>query len=215
MACAWALCSCTRRWPFATRLRGYLTFQLGRHKARCVAVRLLMPPVENRTYHFHGIRLSTFGSSPCSHEAFLPISPAPQCIPRGQLARSLGTFVPVFPKARGLRYQSPSWCTWLSHALTTMPHPTPHEGIGVSYGSRLPTSTLLRILHKVSRVRHTGLKRNDLGGALLSAPSALCGFPIFHRVCQVYLCYLPQQGSAVLVLISARLIPISIDWLTS
>src|SRR5215831_10041592 len=43
--------------------------QLGRHKARCVAVRLLMPPVENRTYHFHGIRLSTCGPSPCAHEA--------------------------------------------------------------------------------------------------------------------------------------------------
>ena len=37
---------------------------LGRHKARCVAVRLLMPPVENRTYHFHGIRLNTCGHSP-------------------------------------------------------------------------------------------------------------------------------------------------------
>src|SRR5262249_45348113 len=85
----------------------------GRHKARCVAVRLLMPPVKNRTYHFHGIRLSTCGPSPCSHEAFLPISPAPQCIPRGPLARSLGTFVPVFPQARGLRPQSPSWCAWL------------------------------------------------------------------------------------------------------
>src|SRR5262249_949059 len=47
------------------------------------------------------------------HEASVPISPAPQCIPREQLARSLGTFVPIFPKARGLRRQSSSWCTWL------------------------------------------------------------------------------------------------------
>src|SRR5215471_7139443 len=76
---------------------------LGRHKARCVAVRLLMPPVKNRTDHFHGIRLSTCGPSPCSHKAFLPISPAPQAFTRGQLARSLGTFGPVFPQARGLR----------------------------------------------------------------------------------------------------------------
>src|SRR6516162_5250316 len=111
---------------------------LGRHKARCVAVRLLMPPVKNRTDHFHGIRLSTGGPSPCAHEAFLPISPAPQYIPRGQLPRSLGTFGPVFPQARGLRLQSTSWCTWLSHALTTMPLPTSQEGIGFSYGSRLP-----------------------------------------------------------------------------
>lgn len=26
---------------------------MGRHKARCVAVRLLMPPVDNRTYHWY------------------------------------------------------------------------------------------------------------------------------------------------------------------
>ena len=74
------------------------------------------------------------------HEASVPISPAPQYIPRGQLARSLGTFVPIFPKARGLRPQSSSWCTWLSHALTTMPLPTLPEGLGVSLGSPLPTS---------------------------------------------------------------------------
>ena len=74
------------------------------------------------------------------HEASVPISPAPQCIPRGQLARSLGTFGPIFPKARGLRPQSSSWCTWLSHAPTTMPLPTLPEGLGVSLGSPLPTS---------------------------------------------------------------------------
>jgi hypothetical protein len=32
-----------------------------------------------------------------------------------------------------------SWCTWLSHAPTTMPHPTLLEGLGVSLGSPLPT----------------------------------------------------------------------------
>src|SRR5215475_5944820 len=115
------------------------TTLLGRHKARCVAVRLLMPPVENRTYHFHGIRLNTCGPSPCSHEAFLSISPTPQGIPRGQLARALGTFGPVFPQARGLRHPSSSWCTRLSRVPTTMPHPTLPEGIGFSLGSRLPT----------------------------------------------------------------------------
>ena len=109
------------------------------------------------------------------HEASVPISPAPQCIPRGQLARSLGTFVPIFPKARGLRLQSSSWCTWLSHAPTPMPHPTPQEGIGISYGSRLPTSTCLGILPEVSRVHTVGRKRDDVGGVFLDAPSALCG----------------------------------------
>jgi hypothetical protein len=56
-----------------------------------------------------------------SHEASVPISPAPQYIPHGQLARSLGTFGPIFPKARGLRHQSSSWRAQLSWAPTTMP----------------------------------------------------------------------------------------------
>src|SRR5215470_19123870 len=57
------------------------------------------------------------------HEASVPIAPAPQCMPRGQLARSLGTFVPIFPKARGLRHQSSSWCGRLSRPQTTTPFP--------------------------------------------------------------------------------------------
>jgi hypothetical protein len=56
-----------------------------------------------------------------------------------------------------------------------MPHPTPQEGIGISYGSRLPTSTCLSILPEVSRVHTVGLKRDDVGGVFLDAPSALCG----------------------------------------
>ena len=158
---------------------GVSRFPLGRHKARCVAVRLLMPPVKNRTDHFHGIRLNTCSSSPCAHEAFLPISPAPQCIPRGQLAPSLGTFGPVFPQARGLRLQSTSWCTWLSHALTTMPHPTPVRPSGISLGSRLPTLHCPSHASQVSRVHHAGLKQNAGGGVLLNAPSPLWGSPIF------------------------------------
>ena len=108
------------------------------------------------------------------HEAFLPISPAPQAFTRGQLARSLGTFGPVFPQARGLRLQSSSWCTRLSRAPTTMPLPTSQEGFGFSYGSRLPTSTI-HILPGISRVPTIGLNQDDLGGVFLGAPSALCG----------------------------------------
>src|SRR5262249_47888854 len=37
--------------------------------------------------------------------------------------------------------------------------------------------TLLRIHHEVSRVQCVGLRRNDLGGVFLVAPSTLCGFP--------------------------------------
>src|SRR4029453_446857 len=73
------------------------------------------------------------------HEASVPISSAPQYILRGQLARSLSTFVPIFPKARGLRLQSSSWCTWLSHAPTTMPHPTACRALESSSGAPLPT----------------------------------------------------------------------------
>jgi hypothetical protein len=73
------------------------------------------------------------------HEASVPISPAPQYIPRGQLARALGTCGPIFPKARGLRPQSSSWCAQLSWAPTPMPHPTPVRPSGVSLGSRFPT----------------------------------------------------------------------------
>ena len=54
-----------------------------------------------------------------------------------QLARSLSTFVPVFPKARGLRLQSPSWCAELSYAPTTMPLPPLCEGIGNFVGVSL------------------------------------------------------------------------------
>ena len=38
-------------------------------------------------------------------------------------------------------------------------------------------STLLVILHEVSRVRNLGLNQDGLGGVFLKVPSALCGFP--------------------------------------
>ena len=59
-----------------------------------------------------------------------------------------------------------------------MPHPTPQEGIGISYGSRLPISTCFGILPEVSRVHTLGLKRDDVGGVFLVAPSTLCGSPV-------------------------------------
>ena len=136
---------------------------LGRDKARYVAARFLIPPVENRTCDFHRIRLNTFGRSPWgSHEASVSISMAstevhPCFIPFRQHTRAqrsctacafAGYFVrhlplySVLPQARGLRRQSSSWCTWLSHAQTTMPHPTLRQGLGVSLGSPLPTFPL-------------------------------------------------------------------------
>src|SRR2546425_2191815 len=64
----------------------------------------------------------------------------PRSIHRGQLARSLGTFAPVFPQARGLRHGSSSPCARLSRPPTTLPHPTLREGVGVSLGSPFPPS---------------------------------------------------------------------------
>jgi hypothetical protein len=58
-----------------------------------------------------------------------------------------------------------------------MPPLTSQKGIGFSYGSRLPTSTILPILPGISRVPTVGLKRDDVGGVFLDAPSALCGSP--------------------------------------
>jgi len=40
---------------------------------------------------------------------------------------------------------------------------------------------ILSILQQVSRVRLVGLKRNDVGGVLLDAPSALCGSSMIAR----------------------------------
>src|SRR6266581_5962399 len=113
------------------------------------------------------------------HEASLPISPAPQCLPRGQLARSLGTFVPVFPQARGLRPECLSSCAWLSHAPTTLPHPTFPVASGFRWGLPCLLSTPLRIQQEISRIHNEGLKRNAVGGVLLNAPSPLWGSPIF------------------------------------
>jgi hypothetical protein len=113
------------------------------------------------------------------HEAFLRISPAPQESTRGQLARALGPFAPVFPKPRGLRLQSSSWCAQLSWAPTPLPHPTPVRTLGVSLGSRLPTLYFPWHSSKVSCVHNRGLKQNDVGGVLLNAPSPLWGSPVF------------------------------------
>jgi len=57
-----------------------------------------------------------------------------------------------------------------------MPYPTPHEALEFRWGLPYLLPTLLVIRHEVSRVQHVGLKRDAGGGALLDAPSTLCGF---------------------------------------
>ena len=56
------------------------------------------------------------------------------------------------------------------------------QGLGVSLRvSSLLLSTLLRIPGRLSRVRHRGRRRKAVGGVLLTAPSALCGFLVVTR----------------------------------
>jgi hypothetical protein len=99
-------------------------------------------------------------------------------IQHSQKMHSLSTFAPIFSQARGLHHQFSSWCVRLSRTPITMPHPTPYEGVRVSYGSRLPTSTLFTIPHKVSRVHSVGLRHKAVGGVFLRVPSTLCGSPV-------------------------------------
>jgi|SRR5881296_3042869 len=72
-----------------------------------------------------------------------------------------------------------SCCTWLSHARTTMPHPTFPVASGFRWGLPYLLSTSLRIQQEISRVPHEGLKQNAVGGVLLNTPSPLWGSPIF------------------------------------
>ena len=138
------------------------------------------------------------------HEASVPISPVPQVSTRVQLARSLGTFVSLFSKARGLRLQSASWCAQLSWAPTPTPHPTPVRPSGISLGSRFPTLHFPLHSPQVSRVHNEGLKRNAVGGVLLNAPSPLWGPPIFLqgrvRLTWSPITDHPMQSSLVLTL---------------
>jgi hypothetical protein len=138
------------------------------------------------------------------HEASVPISPVPQVSTCVQLARSLGTFVSLFSKARGLRHQSSSWCTQLSWVQTPMPHPTPVRTSGVSLGSRFPTLHFPSHSSQVSRVHHEGLKQHAGGGVLLNAPSPLWGSPIFLqgrvRLTWSPITDHPMQSSLVLTL---------------
>jgi len=88
-----------------------------------------------------------------------------ELFPVDSLTRSLATFVQFpYPLPQGLRHQSSSWCARLSRAQTTMPYLTSQEGIGLSYGSHLPTSTALTILPGISRVQQIELMQGILGG---------------------------------------------------
>jgi hypothetical protein len=160
---------------------------LGRHKARCVAVRLLMPPVTNRTDHLQGIRLSTCGSSPGAHEAFLPIAPAPPGLPRGPLARSLGPSGLVLPQARGLRQGADAPCARLARAPPT-PHPPRPAASALRWALASLLPTLLRIrrqlpvcpLADASKTREVApwQRFHPLSAAPQTEPGVAAGFPL-------------------------------------
>ena len=75
--------------------------------------------------------------------------------------------------------------------------------------------TLLHIHYGISRVRSVGLTRDRLGGAFLSAPSTLCGFPVPAWGKQVLPCALlrSELSSPHRVLLSPS--DFGLDWLTS
>ena len=100
-------------------------------------------------------------------------------MPGGQRARALRTFGPGFPKARGRRLQSSSWCAQLSWAPTPGPQPTPVRTSGVSLGSRCPTRHGPSPSSQGSRVPHAGRTQPAVGGGLRHAPSPLWGSPVF------------------------------------
>jgi hypothetical protein len=70
-----------------------------------------------------------------------------------------------------------------------MPHPTPSRALGVRWGLPYLLSTPLTIPEKVSRVHAGGLQQDDVGGVLLTAPSALCSSPVPAQGKQVDLCH--------------------------
>ncbi len=57
-----------------------------------------------------------------------------------------------------------------------MPYPTPHVALGFRWALAYLLPTPLSIHHEGSRVRSVRLKRDDVGGVFLGAPSTLCGF---------------------------------------
>ena len=88
--------------------------QLGRRKARCIAVRFLTPPVKNRTYGFHRIRLNTLSPSPwyCATKRSFPFRQLPgafpldslrvRCLPLVRSSRGLGAFaIREIPRVNG------------------------------------------------------------------------------------------------------------------
>ena len=145
---------------------------MGRHRARCLAVRLPMPPVRpvRETFTSHGSRemVHLWGGS---------ISPAPRYhFPWSACA--FAGYLCTVPRPSPL---GPLPCTQLSCAPTTMTYLTAWGASEFRWALAGLLSTLLHIPSRLSRVPQEGLKQNALGGVFLGAPSALCGSPMLTQ----------------------------------
>src|SRR3989442_1238834 len=183
------------RWstPFCSgdgRQAGLLYLALGRHRARCLTVRLPMPPVRpvRETFASYGSRQRDIMGK--VHFASFTV-PSPwtalrvrwvplYCFPTLSL-RAFAMYA-VFPHSD---YYAPFDCL---------------QGLG-AFGAGLPCllPTLLHIPFRLSRVQNRGLNQDDVGGVLLAAPSALCGSPVPAQGKQVRLCLLPHGAKVHVV----------------
>lgn len=101
---------------------------------------------------------------------------------RAQLARSLGTVfaaylcTPYFPRLGAFAISPRPGVPSFPGLRLLCPIRLPAGPWSLRWGLPYLLSTLLDIPGRLSRVRYGGLKRNTVGGVLLTAPSALCGF---------------------------------------
>jgi hypothetical protein len=163
---------------------------VGRIGARYLAARFPNPPVRTVRAAFtaHGSRKREI------YRMFL-FSSTPWTSPWSACAFVDYLYTPSRPSSSG-----PSSCTRLSRAQATMPYRTPHAALEFRWALACLLPTLLRIRHEVSRVPYGGLKQDEVGGALSTVPSALCGSPdgawgksrfthaLFHRAYGITQC---------------------------
>ena len=119
---------------------------------------------------------------------FDPISPTyPRSPTREQLAHSLGTLfatylcTPYFLRLGAFALSPRPGVRGFPTLRLLCPIRLPAGPWSLRWGLPYLLSTLLSIPYRLSRVRHGGLRRNAVGGVLLTAPSALCGFLVVTR----------------------------------
>jgi hypothetical protein len=156
-----------------------------------------------------------FLHEPSLPEAFLCISLAPR---ESSVDSSRVRWVPLLRSFRKLGAFTfsphPGVLSFPECRLLCPIHLSP-QASGFALGSRCPPSTSLRILAKVSRVHHVGLRRGAVGGALLTAPSALCGSPVPAWDKQVPPCALLRRELSAPHRVLLAPCDFRLDWLTS